>query len=136
MLKFPSKKRARPQIQLTALIDIVFLLLIFFLLASNFINQQGVVIIAPEVESKADDKLPELVIKIDEQGSVYVNEVYVDENKLHYVLEMKIKNTSQDTVVIYADRRVPYDNVMQAIDTAKLAGAKGLMLVTKQKPLY
>ena len=75
MLRFPTKKRSRPQIHLTALIDIVFLLLIFFLLASNFIKQQGVVIIVPEVESKTSDELPDLVVKIDDQGNVYVNEV-------------------------------------------------------------
>lgn len=134
MLRFPAKKRTRPQIHLTALIDIVFLLLIFFLLASNFIKQQGVVIIVPEVESKANEELPDLVVKIDGRGSVYVNDVMIDENKLYNALKIKLKNTSQDTVVIHADRRVQYDKVMHAIDSAKLAGARYLMLVTKQKP--
>ena len=134
MLRFTKKKRSRPQIHLTALIDIVFLLLIFFLLASNFIKQQGVVIIVPEIESKTSDELPDLIVKIDGEGNVYVNEVIIDENKLFTVLKIKLKNTSQNTVVIHADRRVQYDKVMHAIDTAKLAGAEYLMLVTKQKP--
>jgi len=48
MIRFPEKKRTRPTIHLTALIDIVFMLLIFFLLASSFVDQQGIAIVIPK----------------------------------------------------------------------------------------
>lgn len=133
MLKFSQKKRSSPTIKLTALIDIVFLLLIFFLLASNFVTQQGISIIVPEVESKDEKISTELVINIDSSGMLYFGNNLVDLEQLFKLLQSQIESLSIDTVIIQADRRVEYDSVIQAIDVAKLAGAKNLLLVTEQK---
>jgi len=46
---------------------------------------------------------------------------------------MRITSLGKDTVVIHADRRTQYDNVAQVIDAVKLAGAKNLILVTRQR---
>ena len=133
MLRFPAKKRTRPTIHLTALIDIVFLLLIFFLLASSFVEQAGVAIIIPEIESEGTGLLPEIVVQIDQDGSIFIDETNVNQRQLTTILKMRIKSLTKDTVVIQADRRVEYDIVVQVIDAAKLAGAKNLILVTKRK---
>ena len=133
MLRFPVKTRTRPTIHLTALIDIVFLLLIFFLLASTFVEQVGLNIEIPEVESEGEGLLPELVVQIDEDGKVFIDDINVNVRQLTTVLKMRIQSMGKDTVVIHADRRSQYDNVAQAIDAAKLAGARHIVLVTRQK---
>jgi len=134
MLRFPAKKRTRPTIHLTALIDIVFLLLIFFLLASSFVEQAGVAIIVPEIESEGAGLLPEIIVQIDQNGSILIDETTVNQRQLTTILKLRIKSLAKDTVVIQADRRVQYDTVVEVIDAAKLAGAKNLILVTKRKP--
>lgn len=134
MLRFPAKKRTRPTIHLTALIDIVFLLLIFFLLASSFVEQAGVAIIVPEIESEGSGLLPEIIVQIDQNGSIFIDETNVNQRQLTTILKLRIKSLAKDTVVIQADRRVQYDTVVEVIDAAKLAGAKNLILVTKRKP--
>lgn len=133
MLRFPARTRTRPTIHLTALIDIVFLLLIFFLLASTFVEQIGLNIEVPQVESEGEGLLPELIVEIDQDGKFYVDDININAHQLTMVLKMRIQSLGKDTVVIHADRRTQYDNVAQAIDAAKLAGARNLMLVTKQK---
>ena len=133
MLRFPAKKRTRPTIHLTALIDIVFLLLIFFLLASTFVEQAGLNIQVPEIDSEGSGLLPELVVQIDQNGNMFIDETNVTQRQLTTILELRIQSLTKDTVIIQADRRTQYDNVVQAIDAAKLAGAKNLILVTKQK---
>lgn len=133
MLRFPAKTRTRPTIHLTALIDIVFLLLIFFLLASTFVEQVGLNIEVPEVESEGQGLLPELIVQIDQDGKIFVDDINVNTRQLTTVLKMRIQSLGKDTVVIHADRRTQYDNVAQVIDAAKLAGAKNLMLVTRQQ---
>jgi biopolymer transport protein ExbD len=132
MLRFPAKKRARPTIHLTALIDIVFLLLIFFLLASSFVDQQGVVIFVPEVSSEDKELLADIVIKIDREGQIYFGGNTVDENQLLNIIQNVLNRSGRDSVIIEADRRVIYDKVVHIIDVAKLAGAKNLLLVTKR----
>ncbi|WP_455376379.1 ExbD/TolR family protein [Kaarinaea lacus] len=133
MLRFPTKTRTRPTIHLTALIDIVFLLLIFFLLASTFVEQVGLNIEIPEVESEGEGLLPELIVQVDQDGKLFVDDTNVNLRQLTTVLKMRIQSLGKDTVVIHADRRTQYDNVAQAIDAAKLAGARNIMLVTRQK---
>lgn len=133
MLRFPAKKRARPTVHLTALIDIVFLLLIFFLLASSFVEQAGLIIQVPEIESEGSGLLPEVVVQVDHDGKIYIDDTNVNEHQLTTILKLRLKSQSKDTVIIQADRRAQYDFVVQAIDAAKLAGAKNLILVTKQK---
>ncbi|MEJ2179374.1 MAG: biopolymer transporter ExbD [Gammaproteobacteria bacterium] len=134
MLRFPTKKRTRPTIHLTALIDIVFLLLIFFLLASSFVEQAGVAIIVPEIESEGSGLLPEIIVQIDQSGNILIDETNVNQRQLTTILKLRIKSLAKDTVVIQADRRVQYDTVVEVIDAAKLAGAKNLILLTKRKP--
>ena len=133
MMRFPVKKRTRPIIHLTALIDIVFLLLIFFLLTSSFVDQQGVAIIVPEIESEESELLPDIIIQIDQDGVFYFNRKVVEENNLFYLLKDKLKSVSQNKVIIQADRRVEYDKVVRVIDIAKLAGAKDILLATKRE---
>ncbi|WP_455202316.1 ExbD/TolR family protein [Kaarinaea lacus] len=133
MLRFPSKKRTRPTIHLTALIDIVFLLLIFFLLASSFVEQAGVAIIVPEIESEGSGLLPEIIVQIDKDGNILIDETNVNQHQLTTIIKLRIKSLAKDTVVIQADRRVQYDTVVKVIDAAKLAGAKNLILVTTRK---
>lgn len=134
MLQFPSPKRTRPTVHLTALIDIVFLLLIFFLLTSNFVEQEGVAIIAPEVQSKGTDSLPDTVVTIDHNGVITLDGIVFGEQRLAEALRHQLEKTSNDTVVIQADRRVQYDTVVQVIDIAKQAGARNFLLVTQRTP--
>lgn len=133
MLRFPTKKRTRPTIHLTALIDIVFLLLIFFLLASSFVEQAGVAIIVPEIESEGSGLLPEIIVQIDQNGTILIDDTDVNQRQLTTILKLRIQSLAKDTVVIQADRRVQYDTVVEVVDAAKLAGAKNLILVTTRK---
>ena len=135
MLKFPVKQVTRPTIHLTALVDIVFLLLIFFLLASRFVEQAGVNIVVPEIESEGSGLLPELLVQVDQDGGFFIDETKLNQRQLSMVLGLRIKSTGSDMVVIQADYRAQYDAVVQAIDAAKMAGAKNLLLVTKRKQI-
>ena len=133
MLKFPVRQIRRPVIQLTALIDMVFLLLIFFLLASRFVEQAGLIIEVPEIESGGEGIIPELFVQIDQDGTIFIDETSVTQSQLTLILRGRIKSINQDTVIIQADYRAQYNAVVQAIDAAKLAGAKNLVLVTRRK---
>ena len=131
-MQFPHKKRTRPTIHLTALIDIVFMLLIFFLLASSFVEQQGVAISMPEVNSEGSELLPDIILQIDHNGIYYFNQEAIPDGNLFYLFQNKLKLAPTNNVVIKADRRVLYDKVVYAIDAAKLAGAKNILLLTKK----
>ena len=135
-MRFPNKPRIQPRIHLTALIDIVFLLLVFFLLASNFSKYQTITVSVPEVSSKNEELIRDITVIIDQHGKVSFEEVELDYSGLLTVLKIQLKLRINNNVVIHADHRVQYDFVAQVIDIAKVAGAKNIMLVTKRKPDY
>ncbi len=130
-MRFPPRKSTRPTLHLTALIDIVFLLLIFFLLASNFVEQQGVGIQVPEAASRDNELLPDIVIDIDREGRVFFNGLTVDDHGLYEMLVRRLGGTAAGKVAIEADRQVQYETVMRVIDVAKLAGTQNFLLVTR-----
>ena len=131
-MKFPSKTSKRPTVHLTALIDIVFLLLIFFLLASSFVSEQGIKIALPEVSSLSRDILPDATVKIDMNGKFYYQGFEVNDETLFELLNEHFKDFTNHRVAIRADRRVEYDKVVQVIDIAKSAGARDFLLVNEQ----
>jgi len=131
MLRFPVKKPTRPAIHLTALIDIVFLLLIFFLLASSFVKQQGVAILIPQMSTESGKLLPEVTVTIDQGGILYFNGATVSREILKQQLLKIYGNAPEHNIAIAADRRTQYDNIVQVIDIAKAAGAKNILLITQ-----
>lgn len=132
-MKFPKKNRSKPKILLTSLIDIVFLLLVFFLLTSSFVDQQGVSITVPEVENEGTDLLPEIAISIDEHGIIYFNGIMVSEETLLNLLKNQLKDSPNQNVAIRADRHALYDSIVRVIDIAKSAGVKDFLLITEQQ---
>jgi len=134
MLRFPQKRITRPSIHLTALIDIVFLLLVFFLLVSNFTEQQAVKIVVPDVEHESSGKLSDILITIDQDANVYYGGASaISMPLLKAGLAEELRRRGKTSIIVKADRRVSYDAVMQVIDAAKLAGATTIMLVTTRK---
>lgn len=132
MLRFPARNTAQPAVHLTALIDIVFLLLVFFLLASNFVEQQGVPIAVPQVESRGEPLPPQVMVDIDRHGGLSVDGVAVTQARLVDVLAARLGPGQTATVTVRADRRVAYDTVVQAVDAANLAGAGKVLLVARR----
>ncbi len=129
------KRRARYQIQppLTSLIDIVFLLLIFFLLTTNFIADQGIDVNLPEASASSPQTRQEITVHIDPKGRVYLGETLIDFNDLFDQLASRISDDPDQRVVIKADRSIPLDRAVQVMDIAKAAGAGRLFLATEGK---
>lgn len=133
MLKFPPKEQTVYAVPLTALIDIVFLLLIYFLLTSNFIEQDAIDISLPRVEMLGTFRQSHLVVMIDKQGACYIDKKKIEEKDIAKTLDIWLRNSRNKSVLIKADRRVVYDRVIQLMDLAKKQGAAKLMLATEPK---
>ena len=129
------KKRSRYQIQtpLTPLIDIVFMLLIFFLLTTNFIAEQRIDVNLPRAEASSPQTRREITVYIDQAGRVYMGENHIDFNDLFDELRERIKNNPEKPVVIKADRSVELERAVQVMDIARAAGAGRLFLATERK---
>ena len=134
-MRIRPRKRERYQIQmpLTSLIDIVFLLLIYFLLTTNFIVEQGIDVNLPDAEASVPQTRQEITVYIDKAGMVYINDQPVDFNDLFDRLKDRIQADPKQLVVVKADGSIALDRAVQVMDIAQAAGARSLFLGTEKR---
>ncbi|MFU8769286.1 MAG: ExbD/TolR family protein [Desulfotignum sp.] len=129
-----KKKRNRYQMQapLTSLIDIVFLLLIYFLLTTNFIVEEGIQIKLPHAAASAPQIKQEITVFVDQEGNAYMSDQKIPIDQLYTRLKEKIGNDPDRLVIIKADKAVILNRAVKVMDIAKAAGAARLSLATEK----
>ena len=138
-MQFEGFRRSSHIPNLTPLIDIVFLLLIFFMLTSHFVNQQSLNIELPKAEtgeSLGEDNVLEIIInadgKIDYKNNSYENNT-VSLEKLQAQLRTDLSIASEKNIRIKGDQSVNFGKAVEILDMARKAGASGVDIVTEQK---
>jgi biopolymer transport protein ExbD len=128
------KKRSRYTVQapLTSLIDIVFLLLIYFLLTTNFMVDEGIDIKLPQAKASKPQTQEEITIYVDARGRAFLEEREMPLNELFKKLREKIDPARDQLVVVKADRTVVLNQAVAVMDLAKAAGAGRLCLATEK----
>lgn len=127
------KERLQVQMPLTSLIDIVFLLLIYFLLTTNFIVDEGINIKLPQARASATQKEEVITVYVDDQGRAYLREREIALSELLDRLREMIGTEKDRLVVIRADRSVILNHAVKVMDVAKAAGAGRLCLATEKE---
>jgi biopolymer transport protein ExbD len=133
---FRHKRKDEPDINLTALIDVVFLLLIFFMVSTTFDRQSEINIELPEASGKPLEKEKfVLEINIDAQGRYFVNKQRVKDDRivtLKRALRLTMGEHKKPQVIISADRNTPHQAVIRAMDAARQLGLYRLTFATTQ----
>lgn len=133
-MQFEGRRRSGEIPNLTPLIDIVFLLLVFFMLTSHFVQEQAIDIdlpIAQSGEAVGEDTQLELVITA--EGRFLLDEHFVEPESLEAVLREKLKQRSEKNLRVRGDRHAPLGQAVSVLDAARNAGASGVDIVTEQQ---
>ncbi|OPX34581.1 MAG: biopolymer transporter ExbD [Desulfobacteraceae bacterium 4484_190.1] len=128
------KKRPRYGVQmpLTSLIDIVFLLLVYFLLTTNFMVNEGIDVKLPRAKASRPQVQQEITVYVDAQGRAFLENREVALNELFKRLREMIGGSPNRSVIVKADRAVVLNKAVAVMDTAKAAGAGRLVLATEK----
>jgi biopolymer transport protein ExbD len=118
-------------LNLTPLIDIVFLLLVFFLLTTHFIEEDGIGVRLPSAASVTPRDRNEVAVAITREGDLFVEGQRLSLDALADKLRAMIKDDT--TVVIRGDRDVPLQTAVSVMEIAKKAGAARLVMATLQE---
>ncbi len=129
-MRLEKGRRRKALINVTSLIDVVFLLLIFFVVTSTFLERPGIDLSLPEAGSSASE-VAEVSVRIAADGGLYVDASPVTPDELTEVLEARLREAGTTEVTLEADRRVPHGRVVAAMDAARKAGATGLVVATR-----
>ena len=136
-----TKRRGKGELtlEITPLIDVVFLLLIFFLVATTFEDiNSGIKIELPQSTIREIKDIKEIQIAIDKNKNMVLNykekgktqKVNVNKENLKAELEEKFKNSADNNVVISADKKLDYGYIVEIMTISKEAGANSLDIDT------
>lgn len=132
LVHYKQKQRFKVEIPLTSLIDIVFLLLIYFLLTTNFMVEEGIKIKLPQARASAPQTEEVITVYVDRQGRAFLGTDEVSISVLFDRLKQMIGGQENKLVVIRADRAVILNKAVKVMDVAKAAGAGRLCLATEK----
>lgn len=130
-MQFHEKKRRKVIINITSLIDVMFLLLIFFMVSSTFIEQPGMKLELPESKSATVEQIKELVLEITAEQQMLLNQDPVSIENLESRIKQLLPNLAEKSLVLKADRVVPHGMVVKVMDIAKLSGIEKLVIATR-----
>ena len=130
-MQFLDKKRRKVIINITSLIDVLFLLLIFFMISSTFIEQPGMKLELPETKSATTDKIKELILEINSDGSMILNQEAVTMDDLEQNFKKLIPSLEEKSLVLKADKTVPHGTVVKVMDLARLSGLEKIIIATQ-----
>ena len=132
-MKFAPNRRSEETFDLTPLIDVVFLLLIFFMVSTTFIREPGGIRVdLPHSDTQEFIREgEEVVIKITASGDLFLDEVPMPESALTDELQQAVKQDPSTVVIIKADQDVDHGRVVHVMDLAKRIGLHRLAVATE-----
>ena len=128
-----EQEEACDQIDLSPLIDMVFILLIFFMVTTTFVKDMQVDLERPGASSTQVSSNKSLRVTIDHQKKIYFNSSEVELWALQGLIKEALKLKSSKDVLVIADLRVLTKDLVDLIDELKLAGAQSVGVATQNE---
>lgn len=134
-MRFRKSREDEIRLSIAPLIDIVFLLLIFFMVTSHFDVASGVRISLPKVAKRIfNQEKTRITLVIDKSGHTYLEGKRIDMKTLQERLRELVKDKGIFQVILQADKDVSHGKVVQIMDIAKTAGAHSIIIAARWKP--
>jgi biopolymer transport protein ExbD len=139
-VKLSLRQRAQPEVNLTSLIDVVLLLLVFFMVSTSFVKQSQITIRLPEAESTAIvEEVPQQIdIMITAAGTYLVNGRELINNRAETIrnaLQKTSGNNNTLPLTISADANAKHQDVVTAMDVAGRLGFTQISIATVNDPV-
>jgi biopolymer transport protein ExbD len=120
------------RIDISALIDVVFLLLIFFAVSTTFLESTGLELELPSAETSAAPESRDVTVWIGEEGNLRFDGRDLKLADLEAGLKTALEQAERKFVVIMADRNARLEQVVQVMDLARKSGAVGLTIASRE----
>ena len=134
------RRRRRPgrgasTVELTPLIDVVLLLLIFFMVSTTFKREAVLAVELPEAQGEPrKEDAAEIVVRLDASGTVAVNDEQLPDGEVGTVASA-LARASGERVMVAADAAARHDAVVRVLDAAGRSGLTSVRIVTKREPV-
>ncbi|WP_111685577.1 ExbD/TolR family protein [Winogradskyella tangerina] len=123
-----GRNKVTPEFNMASMTDIVFLLLIFFMIASTLVTTNAIDIILPKASGKTENK-KSTAVSIKKDLTYYIDQKRVGESVLENQLISILADQEQPTIVLRAEKSVPVENVVKVMDIANRNKFKVILAV-------
>jgi len=132
-IRYSAQRRTRAtELNMTPLIDMVFILLIFFLVTTSFVKEAGVEVSRPVAKTATTKEKTNLIIAVTADGVIYIEGRPIDVRSVRSRMERFLAEIPEGTVVIAADRDSRTGLVIQVLDACRLAGVKNISVAARK----
>jgi len=128
-----NRSKEKAEIKIAPLIDMVFILLIFFIVTTSFVPETGVSVERPAARSAENLESRSILIGIGSSGEIYMSGSRVGLFSLKPLLENKLRNQPNLSVVLVADKATAADLIVRVMDEVRISGVKRIALATEKK---
>jgi len=135
MLNITAARKAKNkgiELNIAPLIDMVFILLIFFLVTTSFVRETGVDINRPAAVTAVSKKKANILVGITKDDRIFMEKREIDIRAVRANVERALAENPESAVIIVADRESKTGTVIKVMDECKLAGAKDVSLAARQ----
>lgn len=127
-MNFRGRNKVTPEFNMSSMTDIVFLLLIFFMIASTLVTTNAIDILLPKASGKTENK-KSVAVSIKKDLTYYIDQKRVGESVLENELMAALSSQEKPTIVLRAEKSVPVENVVKVMDIANRNKFKVILAV-------
>lgn len=128
-----QQKKQTTKLELAPLIDVIFILLLFFAVSSTLVLQnKGIKLELPMAETSVKEKKG-IFVSLTKEGTLKLNKETITHTKLQEKIQKLIQETPNIPISFFADRRVTYEHVITTLDHIRLAGGSNIVLEAEKK---
>jgi len=120
------------EINMTPMLDVVFIMLIFFIVTASFVKESGIDVNRPEAATAVKKERANILIAISDKGEVWINKRRIDIRAVQANVERLHAENPQGTVVIQADKKSTTDVLIKVMDGARAAGVFDVSIAAQE----
>ena len=128
MRRRQNRRKSESEVNLTPMLDVVFIMLIFFIVTASFVKESGIEISRPGASTAVKKERGNILIAISANDQIWMNRRQVDPRALRANIERAHAENPQGAVVIQADKAAKTGFLVQVMDAAREAGVKDISL--------
>lgn len=131
-----NNARAEEEVQaidLTPMLDVVFIMLIFFIVTASFIKEAGVEVNRPEATTWVEKKSASILIAVNDKNEIWIDKNRVDSRGVRQVIERLLADNPKGTVVIQTDSEAKIELIVEITNAAREAGVDNVAVSTEKK---
>lgn len=120
-----------PEINMTPMLDIVFIMLIFFIVTTNFVRETGIDPTRPGAETAEEKARANILVGVDQVGDLWMHQEQIEVGDIRPLVEEALGQNPESSAVVIADERASTRRVIEAMDEVRRAGVEDISVATE-----